>query len=213
LIRALIFDLDGVLVSTDELHFRAWGKIAKQEGISFTREDNHRLRGVGRMESLEIILEKSIRQYTDEEKMMLATQKNDYYRELLSTLTPADTLPGAREILEVLQKKHVKTAIGSSSKNAVEIMNRTGLIGMVDVIIDGTKISATKPDPEVFIKAAEALGIPPDECLVIEDAMAGIEAGRRAGMKVFGIGTSQTLPGVDKIAENLAQVTVNELLS
>ncbi len=212
MIQAIIFDLDGVLVSTDNLHFQAWKQIADIEGIPFTREDNHRLRGVGRMESLAIILEKAARQYSYDEKKNMADKKNNIYRESLSTLTPSDILPGAREMLEELRQNSIKTAIGSSSKNAMEIMHRTALLNLVDVIIDGNAINETKPSPEVFLKAAQGLGVNAEECLVIEDAMAGIEAGRRAGMAVFGIGTPQTLPGVKYLAKSLADITVNELL-
>ncbi|MEI6519859.1 MAG: beta-phosphoglucomutase [bacterium] len=212
MIQAIIFDLDGVLVSTDDLHFQAWKQIADIEGIPFTREDNHRLRGVGRMESLMIILEKAVRKHSFDEKKNMADKKNNIYRESLSTLTPSDILPGAREILEELRQNSIKTAIGSSSKNAMEIMHRTALLNLVDVIIDGNAINETKPSPEVFLKAAQRLGVNAEECLVIEDAMAGIEAGRRAGMAVFGIGTPQTLPGVKYLAKSLADVTVNELL-
>ena len=202
--RGVIFDLDGVLVTTDDLHYRAWRQLADEEGIPFTREDNHRLRGVSRMESLEILLERATRHYSTAEKVALAERKNTYYRALLPSLTPDDLLPGARALLLDLRRQGIKIAIGSSSKNARQIMELTGLPPLVDALIDGTHIAASKPDPEVFLRAADALGLPPAACVVVEDAEAGIEAGRRAGIPVFGIGTPESLPNVTPIAQNLA---------
>lgn len=213
MIRGVIFDLDGVLVTTDEFHYQAWKRMADEEGIYFDREINHRLRGVSRMESLEIILERATRQYSDDEKVEMATRKNNCYRDLLLTLTSESLLPGAVETLTELRKLGIKTAIGSSSRNTPLIMERTGLADKVDAVADGNDITRSKPDPQVFLIAAERLGLPAGECLVIEDAVAGIEAGRRAGMAVFGIGTPDILPGVDDMAENLSQITVQQLLS
>lgn len=212
MINGVIFDLDGVLVTTDEMHFRGWGKLAEEEGIPFDRGVNSRQRGVSRMESLEVMLERASRTYTPDEKLEMAARKNTYYREFLATLTPADVLPGAREMLIELRQRGIKTAIGSSSRNAPFIMKLVGLEGLVDAVVDGNHISASKPDPEVFLLAAQAIGLSPEECLVIEDATAGIEAGRRAGMPVFGIGTQESLPGVERVAKNLAEVTAEELL-
>jgi beta-phosphoglucomutase len=213
MIKGIIFDLDGVLVTTDEMHYRGWKRLAEDEGIEFDRCINQRQRGVSRMESLEVLLECSERVYTPEEKIEMASRKNDYYRGFLTELTEDDVLPGAREMLIELRRRGVKTAIGSSSRNAPTIMKLVGLEGMVDAVVDGNHIQASKPDPEVFLLAAEAIGLKPEECVVIEDATAGIEAGRRAGMPVFGIGTPESLPGVEHLAENLAGVTADELLS
>ena len=171
-IRGVIFDLDGVLISTDEMHYIAWSELAGREGIPFTREDNHRLRGVSRMESLEIILEKSERAFSPERKAAMAEAKNARYRELLATLTPRDLLPGARAMVEALRARGVKTAVGSSSRNAREILDRVDLSRLLDVVVDGTDIRRSKPDPEVFLLAAERLGLRPAECLVVEDAAA-----------------------------------------
>lgn len=213
MIRGVIFDLDGVLVTTDEFHYQAWKRMADEEGIYFDRRINHRLRGVSRMASLEIVLERATRRYSDEEKLEMATRKNNYYRELLHTLTPRALLPGAMKILTELRRLGIKTAIGSSSKNTPLIMERTGLMGKIDAVADGNDITRSKPDPQVFLIAAERLGLPAEQCLVVEDAVAGIEAGRRAGMAVFGIGTPDILPGVENIAENLSQVTAQQLVS
>lgn len=212
MIRAVIFDLDGVLVSTDELHFQAWKQLADAEGIPFDRAINHRLRGVSRMESLEIILEQAARTYSPEQKMAMADEKNATYRELLSTLTPADALPGAAELPAALKERGVKIAVGSSSRNTSLILERLGWSDRFDVVVDGNDIRRSKPDPEVFVLAAQRLGVPPAQCLVVEDAIAGVEAARRAGMAVFGIGTPELLPGVKRLAPNLAGVSVQDLL-
>lgn len=213
MIRGVIFDLDGVLVTTDELHYRAWKRMADEEGIYFDRQINHRLRGVSRMASLEIVLERAARPYAPPEKQAMAERKNNYYRAMLAELTPSDVLPGAKEMLASLRRRGVKTAVGSSSKNTPLIMERVGIAGDVDAVADGNDITHSKPHPEVFLIAAQRLGLPPHQCLVVEDAAAGIEAGRRAGMAVFGIGTPHTLPGVQPLAENLAGVTAEELLA
>jgi beta-phosphoglucomutase len=212
-IRGIIFDLDGVLVTTDELHYRAWKRLADEEGIPFDRAVNERLRGVSRMESLEILLERSPRDYTREQKLALAERKNATYRESLHMLTPGDVLPGVPETLAELRRRGIRTAVGSSSRNAGLILDRTGLGGEFDAVVDGNDISRSKPDPEVFLLAARRLGLAAAECLVVEDAMAGIEAGRRAGMAVFGIGTLENLPGTEHLAAGLAQVSVETLLA
>ena len=213
MILGVIFDLDGVLVSTDEMHYRGWKRIADEEGLPFDRSVGHRQRGVGRMESLDILLENSPRTYTPEQRVAMADRKNGYYREFLQTLTPNDILPGARQMLWALRRRGIRLAVGSSSRNAPVIMRQTDLLREVDVIVDGNDITRTKPDPEVFLLAASRLGLAAESCLVVEDAMAGIEAGRRAGMPVFGIGTPDRLPGVAHTAPSLADVTPDELLA
>lgn len=187
-IKAVIFDLDGVIVSTDDYHYRAWKKISDEEGIYFDREINERLRGVSRMESLEIILEKTTREYSEEEKLSFAERKNSLYRNLLEELTSNDILPGVMKVLETLKSNGIKIAIGSSSKNTKFILNKIGLNNYFDAISDGTQIKNSKPDPEVFLLAAEKLSIDPKNCLVVEDADAGVEAGLAGGMKVLAVG-------------------------
>jgi len=211
--RGVIFDLDGVLVSTDELHYRAWKELADREGIPFDREVNHRLRGVGRMESLEIILERAPRPYTDDQRRAMAAAKNERYRELLASLTPSDLLPGAAEIVEKLRRRGIRTAVASSSRNAPMILERTGLAGRFDAVVDGGDITRTKPDPEIFLLAARRMGLAPAECVVVEDAPAGIEAARRAGMAYYGIGSPRSLPGVERVAPSLAEVDVVDLVA
>jgi beta-phosphoglucomutase len=211
-IKAIIFDLDGVIVSTDEYHFRAWKRLANEEGIPFTRGDNERLRGVSRMESLEIILEKASRVYTEEEKQVLAERKNTYYRDMLSGLSALDILPGVLDTLKELKQRGVKIAIGSSSKNAGPILKAVGLGEAFDVVADGTHIKRSKPDPEVFSLAGEWLGLPPEQCLVVEDADAGVDAGLAAGMPVLAVGSAAGHPKAQLKAENLATITTNQML-
>lgn len=211
-IKAVIFDLDGVIVSTDEFHYRAWQQLADEEGIPFDRHDNERLRGVSRMESLEIILEKSSRTYSADEKNALADRKNRYYRDLLKHLSPADLLPGVQSVLDQLRARGLKIAIGSSSKNAGPILQAIGLGAAFDVVVDGTHITNSKPDPEVFTLAGRQLGVPPAQCLVVEDANAGVDAGLAAGMPVLAVGSAIRHPGATLRAPDLAQVDVEVML-
>ena len=190
-IEAVIFDLDGVIVSTDECHYRAWKKTADEEGIYFDRKINDRLRGVSRMDSLEIVLERAERLYTDEEKVELAERKNNYYKEYIKKLTKDDILNGVNENLAELKANGIKVAIGSSSKNTPDIMKYIGLDNYFDAVSDGNNITKSKPDPEVFLKAADMLGVPYEKCLVVEDADSGIEAGKRAGMYTLAVNNAK----------------------
>lgn len=187
MIKGIIFDLDGVIVKTDELHYRAWKRLADAEGIFFDREINNRLRGVSRMASLEIILERSPRTYSAEEKNRLASIKNQYYVELLKTLKPDDIMPGVTKTLEELKRRKILTAIGSSSKNARAILEQIKLANVFDAVADGNDIINSKPAPDVFLKAADMLGLRPAECAVVEDAEAGIAAAKSAGMLAIAI--------------------------
>ena len=190
-IEAVIFDLDGVIVSTDECHYRAWKKTADEEGIYFDRKINDRLRGVSRMDSLETVLERAERLYTDEEKVELAERKNNYYKEYIKKLTKDDILNGVNENLAELKAKGIKVAIGSSSKNTPDILKYIGLDNYFDAVSDGNNITKSKPDPEVFLKAADMLGVPYEKCLVVEDADSGIEAGKRAGMYTLAVNNAK----------------------
>lgn len=190
-IEAVIFDLDGVIVSTDECHYRAWKKTADEEGIYFDRKINDRLRGVSRMDSLEIVLERAERLYTDEEKVELAERKNNYYKEYIKKLTKDDILNGVNENLAELKANVIKVAIGSSSKNTPDILKYIGLDNYFDAVSDGNNITKSKPDPEVFLKAADMLGVPYEKCLVVEDADSGIEAGKRAGMYTLAVNNAK----------------------
>ncbi|MDO5345506.1 MAG: beta-phosphoglucomutase [Lachnospiraceae bacterium] len=207
MIQGVIFDLDGVLVSTDELHYQAWKKLAGELGITgFNREDNKRQRGVSRMASLEIVLEKSGKTYTDEEKAELADRKNEYYKAMLSGLSEKDVLPGAKETLEILRGKGVLTAVGSASKNAPLILEKIGLLPLLDKISCGLDVTKSKPDPEVFLVAAKKLGLNPSVCLVVEDAAAGIQAAAAGGMKSLAVGPLYETLGGTYQARDLSYV-------
>jgi beta-phosphoglucomutase len=212
-IRAVIFDLDGVIVSTDECHYRAWQRMADEEGIYFDRAINQRLRGVSRMQSLAILLERSPRAYTDAEREKLAERKNGYYRELIRELKPGDLLPGAKAFCDDLKKRGIKIAIASSSKNSPEILNRISLSDYFDATADGNDIKHSKPDPEVFLLAAKRLGVAPADCLVVEDANAGIEAALAGHMKALGVGDAANNPKATKTAKDLRAVTVDSILA
>lgn len=187
--KGVIFDLDGVLVFTDRFHYQAWKKIAEELDIYFDEKINNRLRGVSRMESLEIILEKYQGPLlTAEEKEQLAEKKNEIYRALLESMSPADVSSQVRDTLQVLKERGYKLAIGSSSKNAKFILKKVELEKAFDAVSDGTNIVRSKPDPEVFVKAAEFLGLAPEECVVVEDADAGIQAAKAGGMYAVGLG-------------------------
>lgn len=188
-IKAVIFDLDGVIVFTDRFHYQAWKKMADGMGIYFDEEINNRLRGVSRMASLEIILERYEGEpLSMQKKEELAEQKNEIYRELLKTMTPDDVSEEVRDTLKELKKRGYDISLGSSSKNAKFILQQVNLLDIFDAVSDGTNITRSKPDPEVFLKGAEFLGRNPAECLVVEDAEAGIEAGMEGGMKTAAIG-------------------------
>ena len=191
-IKGIIFDLDGVICSTDEYHYQAWKKMADDEGIYFDRKINERLRGVSRAASLEIILEKADKQYSDEEKLEMMTKKNDLYKELLASMTERDVSSEVLDTLNALRAKGLKLAIGSSSQNTKLILSRIGLLDFFDGISDGTIISQSKPNPEVFIKAAGILQLRNENCFVVEDAEAGIDAAVAGGFHSIGIGSASS---------------------
>lgn len=203
-ILGVIFDLDGVIVSTDNCHYEAWKRMADEEGIYFDRGINERLRGVSRMESLDIILERANKAYTDDEKKALAARKNAYYVELIGSLTEGDILAGALDTFKLLRSKGIKLAIGSSSKNTPIILKQIGLSDAFDAIADGNGITHSKPDPEVFLLAARLLGLDPKNCLVVEDADAGVEAAVAGGMRALGVGSASSNPKASFTAHDLA---------
>ncbi|MCD8332881.1 MAG: beta-phosphoglucomutase [Clostridiales bacterium] len=194
--KAVIFDLDGVICYTDRYHYLAWKQIADREGIYFDERINDRLRGVSRMQSLEIILEKADRAYSEEEKRALAEEKNQAYREFLVQMTPGDLPEEIKKVLQTLKKAKIRMAIGSSSKNTKLILKQIGLENFFDAVSDGTNITHSKPDPEVFVKAAAMLNLPPKDCVVVEDAGAGVEAAYRGGFASVGIGEAARAPKV-----------------
>ena len=186
--KGIIFDLDGVIVSTDEQHYRGWQALADRLDIPFSREENNRFRGVSRMACMDILEQIGGRHFTQQEKTEYASWKNEYYRELLGQMSPAD-LPGeVKSTLDTLKARDYRLAIGSSSKTAKFILERIGLTGYFDAVSDGTNISRSKPDPEVFLKAAQFLGLEPEECLVVEDAVSGVEAAHASGMEAAAVG-------------------------
>ena len=189
--KSVIFDLDGVIVSTDDLHYRAWKCMTDREGIPFDREINNLLRGVSRAASLEIILRKSQKAYTEQQKTELMQYKNDIYVGLLDGLTNADLLPNVGALLKKLKNAGVKIAIGSSSRNTKKILEKIGLSNAFNAVADGTEIRHSKPNPEVFLKAAEKLHEKPQDCIVVEDAAAGIQAAKAGNMTAVAIGDAR----------------------
>lgn len=200
--KAVIFDLDGVICHTDMYHYQAWKQIADELGIYFDEEINNRLRGVSRMESFEIILERYEGTMSLEDKVVYTTRKNEAYKELLKNMSPADLSPEVKETLDGLRAKGLKLAIGSSSKNAGFILERLGLDGYFDAVSDGNNITRSKPDPEVFVKAAQLVGEASGDCLVVEDAKAGLEAAIGGGMDCAAMG--------DAVASGLATYDLSE---
>ena len=186
--EAIIFDLDGVICFTDKYHYQAWKAVADKLGIYFDEVINNRLRGVSRMESFEIILERYDGTMSEEDKVKYTTEKNDIYKELLKNMSPADLSSEVKETLDALRAKGLKLAIGSSSKNTPTILKQLGLGDYFDAVSDGNNITKSKPDPEVFVKASQFVDVPADQCLVVEDAKAGLEAAIAGGMDCAAIG-------------------------
>lgn len=210
-IKACIFDLDGVIVDTAVYHYKAWKRLANELGFNITEEQNENLKGVSRMHSLDLILQWGGVTKSDAEKEELAARKNTWYVEMINKMTPDEILPGAKEFLQACLDAGLKTALGSASKNSETILEKVGITHFFNAVIDGNKVSKPKPDPEVFLKGAEELGIPPENCVVFEDAIAGIEAAHNGGMKVVGIGSPQVLTGADLVVSGLDKMTLEKL--
>lgn len=204
--KAFIFDLDGVLCFTDKYHFRAWKALADRLGIPFDESVNDRLRGVSRMASLEIILSLGSTSYSEEEKAAFAEEKNELYRTFLKGMTPSDITQEVRSTLDELRRRGYMLAIGSSSKNTPLILERTDMAKYFDAVSDGNNITHSKPDPEVFLKAAEFLGLRPEECYVVEDAEAGIDAGSAGGFSTIGIGPAAHYAKTDMPIRTFADI-------
>jgi len=192
-IKACIFDLDGVVVDTAGYHYIAWSEIAKNLGFEFSKANNERLKGVSRMKSLDILLDTGHMVLDDIHKAKLAEKKNNIYLEYILKMTPSEIFPGVREFIGEVKNRDIKTAIGSASKNTMTILDRLQIAHLFDTIVDGTKVTKAKPDPEIFLKCAEELKVDPSNCIVFEDAEAGIEAALAAGMKCVGVGNTQIL--------------------
>lgn len=212
-IRGFLFDLDGVLVDTAKYHFLAWKTLADRLGIRFTERDNERLKGVSRMASFEIILEIGGVTMTQEEKEACCAEKNALYVDYIKKLRQDELFPGVREFFAAAKADGLRIALGSASKNSMLILQRLGIAPLFDAIIDGTKVSKAKPDPEVFLVGAEALGLKPCECVVFEDAAAGIRAAHNGGMLAVGIGTAENLPEADILLPGLDGITPSEVVS
>ena len=210
-IQGVIFDLDGVLTDTSEFHYQGWKQLADEEGIPFNRQANERLRGLSRRDSLLQILGE--RQVTEAELQEMMARKNSYYEHLIQSLTPADLLPGAETLLDELQAAGIKIAIGSSSKNARTVIQRLGITDQINALTDGYSVERPKPAPDVFLHAAKQLGLAPEQCLVVEDASAGVEAAKVAGMLVLGLGPVERVGAADMVRENLANVHWSKLLA
>ena len=210
-IQACLFDLDGVIVDTAVYHYKAWKRLANELGFDFTEEQNELLKGVSRVRSLEIILEIGGVTKTDAEKKELATRKNTWYVDMINQMRPDEILPGAREFVQACRNAGIKTALGSASKNSMTILEKINMVDLFDAIIDGNKVSKAKPDPEVFLKGAEALGVAPSACVVFEDAIAGVEAAINGGMKVVGIGSPTVLKGANWVVSGLGEMRVERL--
>jgi beta-phosphoglucomutase len=208
-IKAVIFDLDGVITDTSEYHYRAWKRLSDEEGIPFTRNDNENLRGVSRGECLKILLKG--KQVSDEQFQEMMDRKNGYYVELLGKMTSENILSGAKELVLELKKRGIKTAIASASKNARTVLQGTGIEGLFDVIVDGYSIKNTKPAPDIFLFAAKELGIKPEDCAVVEDAEAGIEAALAGNMIPIGIGPKERVGKAHFRFEKIGDITLTKL--
>ncbi len=208
--RGFIFDLDGVLTDTAEYHFQAWKRLADEEGFSFTRQDNEALRGVPRRESLLLILKGRL---LPEEKMQqIMEKKNQYYLASLKQITSADVLPGARLLLQEIRSAGLKTALGSASKNAREVLDRLGIASLLDAVSDGYSVERQKPAPDLFLHAAAQLNLPPADCVVVEDADAGIEAALAGGFRTVGLGPPERVAKAEVVFPSLVGVRLADLL-
>lgn len=210
-IKGCIFDLDGVIVDTAKYHYLAWKRLAQELGFDFTETDNERLKGVSRMASLDILLSIGGIKFDDEIKLQLAEKKNNWYVEYISKMNKDEILPGVLEFLTSLKENNIKISLGSASKNSMLILNNLELTPYFDAIIDGNKVSKAKPDPEVFLLAAKELGLAPNHCVVFEDAEAGIEAAKKAGMVSVGIGSATVLKEATKVIPSLENVDLSIL--
>jgi beta-phosphoglucomutase len=211
LTTACIFDLDGVLVDTARYHFMAWKRLTEQLGIEFDVEDNERLKGVSRMASLEIILGIGGMSLDENQKLKYATLKNKWYVEYITKMTPAEILPGCVDFIRELREAGIRIAIGSASKNTPLILETVGIADLFDAVADGNNIRKAKPDPEVFLKAAELVGAEPARCVVFEDAVAGVQAALKAGMLCVGIGSPEILKEANYVVSGLQEMSLAKL--
>lgn len=211
MIRAFIFDLDGVLTDTAEYHYRAWKRLADEEGLPFTRQDNEALRGISRRQSLLMIL--NGRQVPEDKLQEMMERKNRYYLEFIQKISPRDLLPGAKELLEEIRQAGLKSGVGSASKNARQVIERLGIQSLLDVVVDGFSVERQKPAPDLFLHAAQLLGLPPYQCVVVEDAAAGIEAALTGGFRTVGLGPPTRVGKAEVVLPSLENVHLSHLLA
>jgi beta-phosphoglucomutase len=210
-IKAVIFDLDGVIVDTAHYHFIAWQRLAEELGIAFTEKENERLKGVSRMRSLEIILEIGGVSLSHEKKEELATKKNGWFVEYIEAIRPEEIFKGVKEMLQSLRAKGYRVALASSSKNAETVLRLLQIKDLFDAVVDGTMITHSKPDPEIFLLAAKKIGVDPSQCIVFEDAEAGVESALAAGMKCVGVGSADQLGKANAIVKTTADFAIDQL--
>jgi len=208
--QAVIFDLDGVITDTAHYHYLAWKRLAESEGIPFDEAFNEELKGVDRMGSLALILARGTRSYTQEQKLALADAKNRHYQELIATMTPRDLLPGALEALEAVRAAGLKTGLASVSKNAFTVLDRLAIAGRFDTVVDAARIANSKPHPEIFLTAAAQLGLAPQDCLGVEDAVAGLASIKDAGMVAVGVGSPQVLKRADYVIPSMREFRLED---
>jgi beta-phosphoglucomutase len=211
LIKACIFDLDGVIVDTAHYHYLAWKRLAQEFGYTLTPSDNERLKGVSRMQSLDIVLELGGITVSEHEKIMLANKKNAWFRDFVERMLPEEIFPGVKQLIREMKSAGLKVALASSSKNALTVIELLGIRHAFDAIVDGNMIVHSKPHPEIFLLAAERLGVTPDECVVFEDAEAGVDAALAAGMKCVGVGDKTLLGHAHEVVAKTSDFNIDEL--
>ncbi len=210
MIKAFLFDLDGVLTDTSEYHYQAWQRLADEEGLPFTRQDNEALRGIGRRESLLLLLKG--KPLPEPILQAWMERKNRYYLELVEKMTPGDLLPGVPRLLAELRSEGMRLVVASASKNAPQVLRRLELGPLLDAVVDGNTVGRSKPAPDLFLAAAGAVGARPEECVVVEDAAAGVQAGLAAGMHTLGIGPCDRVGGAERVLPDLSNAHARELL-
>jgi len=213
MIKGVIFDLDGVITDTAEYHFLGWKKMAEEEGLYFDRKINENLRGVSRLRSLDIILENNSVELTDEKKEELAEKKNRYYRESLDLISEKDYLPGIKALILEMRSRNVKTAIASASKNAKTVVKNLRAEDLFEFIADGYSVTNTKPEPDLFLFAVKSLGLKADECVVVEDARAGVEAANKGGIHSVGIGPEERVGEAELRYDDTSEMNADEILT
>jgi len=212
-LKACVFDLDGVIVDTAKYHFQAWRRLAQSLGFDFTTSLNEQLKGVSRIDSLNLILDWAGLEKSDSEKLKLCDLKNEYYLELIENLDQSETLPGVERMLETLQKLDIKIGLGSASKNAVKILDCLNLRSYFKTIVDGTKVKKGKPDPETFEVACENLSVIPENTIVFEDAPKGVDAAKSGGMIAVGIGLKVNLGHADLVIDGFQDLTIHDIVN